>query len=175
MLHPTPSEKAYITAAALSLGIAPADLNALINFESNYNPKAANPNSTAKGLLQFTSGTARDLGYTDSSDLIAKNPTFSSQIKNAVIPYLSKYAPFPTQQSLYMSVFYPAARNWQPEQLFPVNVQLLNPGIKTVKDYVSKVNNKKIMPLILPYSILLVLSLIFLFTRREKKNEAPED
>lgn len=171
MFHPTPSEKAYITAAALEIGTRPDDLNALINFESKYNPTAKNPLSSARGLLQFTNTTARELGFSDSTDLINKNPTFTSQIKNAVIPYLKRKAPFPTQQSLYMSVFYPAARTWSANSIFPANVQAVNPGIRTVQDYINKVNNAKLLPLTLPISIILIVSLIFLFTRKGKEDE----
>lgn len=171
MLHPTPLEKAYITAAALAVGTRPDDLNALIAFESNYDPQAKNPYSSARGLLQFTNAAAQDLGYKNSTDLIAKNPTFTTQIKNAVIPYLSRYAPFSSQQSLYMSVFYPAARDWPPSTVFPPNVQAANPGIKTISDYIKKVNSKKLLPLMLPVSIILLIALVYLFTRKDKENE----
>jgi len=168
---PTARESAWITAAAIATGARPDDLNALIAFESNYDPQAKNPLSSAKGLLQFTNATARTLGYADSTDLINKNPDFSSQIQNAVIPYLKLYAPFPTQQSLYLSVFYPAARDWQPHAVFPANVQAVNPGIKTVQDYINRVNSRKLLSLSLPISIILILALTYLFTRREKRNE----
>jgi len=168
---PTARESAWITAAAIATGARPDDLNALIAFESNFDPWAKNPLSSARGLLQFTNMTARELGYKDSADLVEKNPDFSSQIQNAVIPYLKKYAPFPNQQSLYLSVFYPAARTWQPDAIFPASVQAVNPGIRTVQDYINKVNSRKLLPLALPISIILILTLTFLFTRREKNHE----
>ena len=150
-------------------------LAALIDFESKFNPQAANPRSSAKGLLQFTNNTAQNLGYSDSLDLITKNPTFAGQIKNAVIPYLKKFAPFENQQSLYMAVFYPAARKWPINTIFPSSVREANPGITTISDYINKVNNRKLLPIAIPFSILLVILLIILFTQKEKKDNAEEE
>ena len=174
MFHPTPTEKAFITAAALQIGVRPDDLNALISFESNYNPQAKNPYSSARGILQFTDAAAQGLGYKNSYDLTQKNKTFAAQIKNAAIPYLLRYAPFPSQQSLYLSVFYPAARSWPDTQHFPDHIKKINPGINTVRDYINLVNSKKSLPFIVPFSIILVVTLLFLFTRRQS-NEEKED
>jgi hypothetical protein len=40
-------------------------------IESNFNPAAANPNSSARGLFQFVKGTAKDYGLTNPLDPIA--------------------------------------------------------------------------------------------------------
>lgn len=137
---------AIIVDVANRLNVNPAWLDNLIKFESNYKPKAANPYSTAKGLIQFIDSTARDLGFKSSLDLVTKLPGFREQMYGAVLPYLQKYAPFPTKQSLYMAVFYPRARKWPLMSQFPDSVQAVNPGIKTVGDYVRKVEGKKINP-----------------------------
>jgi hypothetical protein len=47
--------------------------------------------------------------------------------------------PYPTKQSLYLTVFYPVARTWGAGATFPETVQRFNPGIVTVKDYINKV------------------------------------
>lgn len=44
------------------IGLKPEWLTACMKFESNLNPKARNPNSSASGLIQFMSATAQNLG-----------------------------------------------------------------------------------------------------------------
>lgn len=122
-----------------SLGIPSKWLDDLIKFESAWNPAAKNPISGAQGLIQFTNTTAQVMGYKDAGDLVSKFPDSAAQLMGPVYVYLSKYKPFPTAQSLYMAVFYPAARNWSPETAFSSAIQALNPGIKTVADYIKKV------------------------------------
>lgn len=138
------TSKAIIDVSA-SLEIDPNDLIKLIDFETRgtWNPQIKNPLSSARGLLQFTDSTARSLGYKDSLDLVTKNGSIESQLYFPVLKYLSQFKPFPTKQSLYMSVFYPAAREWPLNKNFPDTVKQSNPGIKTVADYVNKVEKKK--------------------------------
>jgi hypothetical protein len=138
------TSKALLDVSA-SLGIDPNDLIKLIDFETRgtWNPQIKNPLSSARGLLQFTDSTARNLGYKDSLDLVTKNGSIESQLYFPVLKYLSQFKPFPTKQSLYMSVFYPAAREWPLNKNFPDTVKQSNPGIKTVADYVNKVEKKK--------------------------------
>jgi hypothetical protein len=57
-----------IQAAASKYRADPNIIAALIQHESNFNPTAANPHSSALGLTQLLSGTARDLGVTDRTD-----------------------------------------------------------------------------------------------------------
>lgn len=121
------------------VGARPEHLARLIEFESGWDPKAQNKRSTAKGLIQFTDSTARDLGYQNSADLIEKNPTVESQLKGPVRNYLKKYGPFSNDKELFMAVFYPKAMTWPLDRSFPDYVQRVNPGIKTVRDYMNKV------------------------------------
>lgn len=121
----------------------PAWLWSLIKFESKADPAARNKITGARGLIQFLHRTARSLGFKDADDLVKKNPTFDKQLSGPVFKYLSQFKPFPTKQSLYMSVFYPAARSWKPSKAFPPDVQKANPGIKTVQDYIDLVEGKK--------------------------------
>lgn len=124
------------------LNVNSAWLWSLIQFESRGSPAARNPISGARGLIQFLHSTARELGYKDADDLVEKNPTFDKQLSGPVLKYLAKYAPFSTPQSLYMAVFYPAARTWQPSRMFPAAVIDSNPGIYTVQDYINHVEGK---------------------------------
>ena len=128
-----------------SLGVTADDLKNLINFETagTWNPQIKNPYSSARGLLQFTDKTAQSLGYKDSLDLVTKNNSIESQLYFPVLKYLSQFKPFPTKQSLYMSVFYPKYRNVDPFTHFPDTVKKVNPGIKTVQDYINKIEGKK--------------------------------
>lgn len=148
-----------------SLGIDPMDLYNLIKFESNWNPQAKNPNSSARGLIQFTDKTAQSLGYKDSLDLVTKNKSIESQLYFPVLQYLSKFKPFPTKQSLYMSVFYPVARNWPLNKEFPDTVKKVNPGIVTVADYINKIDKKAVAGISGGLLSLMVLGLIFFFSK----------
>jgi len=131
---------------AAKLGVNPAWLDALINFETggSYDPLKKGPTSTgAHGLIQIINSTARtDFGYPDSLSLVQDYPTFDEQMDGIVYPYLKKYMPFKTQQSLYMAVFYPAYRFVPPDREFPMDVQKANPGIKTPQDYINFVNRR---------------------------------
>lgn len=55
---------------ASALGIAESDLRAIIRTESNFNPKAEDPNHVSVGLIGFTERTAKGLGT--SKDEIRK-------------------------------------------------------------------------------------------------------
>ncbi len=139
----TELQKKALSEVAKALDVDVLDLFNLITFESSWNPQAKNPLSSAKGLLQFTDSTAQSLGYKDSLDLITKNKTIESQLYFPVLQYLTKYKPFPTKQSLYMSVFYPVARYWPSTKHFPESVKKVNPGITTVQSYIDKVDKTK--------------------------------
>jgi len=141
------SIEAALNEVSGELKIKPEDLRALISFESSWNPQAKNPKSSARGLLQFIDSTAQSLGYKDSADLVSKNPTAEAQLRGPVRKYLKQFAPFPSPQSLYMAVFYPAARYWEPSREFPDRIKKVNPGINTPLDYVKyvqrRINTKK--------------------------------
>lgn len=75
---------------------------------------------------------------TAADKLIETYPSAAEQLRGPVLTYLSPYMPFPSEQSLYLAVFYPAARDWAIGRAFPQNVRDENPGIVTVSDYVTK-------------------------------------
>jgi hypothetical protein len=116
----------------------------LINFESNFDPKARNPYTGAGGLIQFMPDTARSLGFKSVDDLLAQYPDVESQLRNPVLKYLSQFKPFraPFPQSLYLAVFYPSYRYSPPDTAFSDTVRKVNPGINVVGDYVSWVEKK---------------------------------
>lgn len=76
--------------------------------------------------------------------LVSKNSDRISQLKGPVYNYLNGGAPYnSTPQDLYMQVFYPVARKWPIDKEFSPLVQKQNPGIRTVRDYVQKVEKAK--------------------------------
>jgi hypothetical protein len=155
-----PMDKNTATAqVAKNLGIPTDWLDKLIQFESGWNPTIANKHSSAKGLIQFTDSTAQSLGFSNSQDLINKNPDIISQLVGPVNQYLNQFKPFPTPQSLYMSVFYPAARSWSPDTMFPDTVRAVNPGITYVSDYVNRVNHAPLIRTAINVSGLAVIAL----------------
>ena len=168
-----------IQSIAGRLGVPAQWLDGLIAFESNYDPLAVakmpynaeaiahgEPARYAKGLIQFIDPTAAWLGFIDSQDLIDKNPTFESQMENAVYPYLQKMSPFISEQDFYMAVFYPAYRRTDPGKPFPDPVIAVNPGITTPRDYINHVNRavatRRIIPLAAGGAAALVAAFIFL-------------
>lgn len=136
----TPAESAALNDVAAQVGTTPAILYRLIDFESAWDPAAKNPNSSARGLIQFIDGTAEWLGYQDSADLVNKHPTIEDQLRGPVSEYLGRYGPYDSEYKLFMAVFYPAARTWPPDQQFPEWVTAANPGIRTPADYVNLVH-----------------------------------
>lgn len=138
----TPADLQLLNEIAVRLGVAYEDLFNLINFESGFNPQAKNPNSSARGLIQFIDSTAKQLGFNDSLDLVTKYPTITDQLP-IVERYLQQFKPFDGKQSLYLAVFYPKYRNVAPDTLFPENVRKVNPGINTPADYIKFVERKK--------------------------------
>jgi hypothetical protein len=164
-----------IAEVAAKLDVDPSLLDALINFETagSYDPLKAGPATTgARGLIQIIDSTARsDFGYSDSLALISDYPTFDEQMDNVVYPYLKKYSPFKTQQSLYMAVFYPAYRFVPPDKQFPPEVQRVNPGIRTPQDYINFVNRRirrdtlHFPPATAPLLVIAAAGLWFLYKR----------
>lgn len=154
----SPSQEGAFRAVASQLGVGdPQWLIDLVRFESGFDPKAKNPFSSARGLIQFLDATARGLGYRDSLDLVTKNPTVEGQLKGPVYKYLKPYAPFNDEYQLYMAVFFPAARKYPPNTPFKEIFQDIyganwkkkwdafksaNPLITSPENYVNYVKKK---------------------------------
>lgn len=182
-LSASDKQAVYSLAGALQVK-DPQWLFDLIHFESGSDPKASNPLSSAKGLIQFIDSTARDLGYANSQDLINKHPTIPSQLEGPVYAYLSPYAPFNTEASLYLSVFFPAARNYDPNTSFSTIFNNLygssgptkyaafkkaNPNILTPQDYINYVKKKPITRLAVKGGIGIIgIGLLYLLYRAFK-------
>lgn len=136
----------------------------VISQESSWNPAAYN-GSGAVGLIQFMPQTLKGMGLLSPSlansvpssglvpeavkqavrkEFLAKYPDALSQLQVPVLQYF-KGRNYPTEQSVYMQVFYPAYRNAPLTQAFPAAVQAQNPGIDTVGDYVNKVRSRVAM------------------------------
>jgi hypothetical protein len=149
-----------INNAAFYLNIPFQWLYKEIAFETagTFSPTIKNPYSSARGLLQFTDESARELNFESSMDLVTQLPDIPSQIAGAVVPYLQKRGPFPTQQALAMAVFYPAYMHVSPDTVFSAEVQSSNPGIVQVSDYINKVNEIANYPIVANSIVLLILS-----------------
>ena len=135
------TEAAALAGAAAALNIPKEWLFALIQTESRWKPNAANPNGSAKGLIQWVDSTAQALGYASSADLIAKNPTREAQLLGPVVAYLRQWTPISSPEDLAAVNFYPAYRKNLDAPL-PAAVQAANPGIVTVRDYFAKFMSK---------------------------------
>jgi hypothetical protein len=164
----TKTEIAALNDISKKLEVNPYWLYTLINFESKWLVNAKNPKSTARGLIQFIDSTAQNLGYKNSMDLVEKNPTIETQLKIPVYDYLKQYKPFPTKQALYMAVFYPGARLWPINAVFPENVRKNNPGINTVNDYINLVE-KKNLSYGVNFILISMLSLVIFLLNRKRK------
>lgn len=154
----------------------------LVNFESGINPTAKNPFSSARGLIQFINSTARSLGYESSLDLVNKNPTVIGQLEGPVYEYLKQFDPYPTETSLYLSVFFPAARRYDPNTKFSKIFQDIygsnweskyqtfekaNGSIRTPQDYIDYVKKKPIIRVAVRSGIgILGLALLYLLYKR---------
>ncbi len=144
------------------LKMNPAWLYNVIMLESGWSPTAYNK-SGAVGLIQFMPKTLKDYGMLSAAltakieagkpvpenvkqevraEFLAKYPDVISQLQSPVLKYFKRYYDYPTEQSVYMTVLYPAYRNASLSTPFSSDVQAQNPGIKTVGDYVALVQSK---------------------------------
>jgi len=87
-----------------------------------------------------------------ADNLIKKYPTRIDQLKGPITVYFQKLTDsLPlngSEQDLYMTVFYPAARRINPNTSFDSKTRRDNPGIKTPQDYINLVNKQKTSPLL---------------------------
>jgi hypothetical protein len=157
----TAEQETAVDYVAAQLGVPVAWLIDLIGFESSWNPGARNKITGARGLIQFMPATASAMGFpgaasiragttTAADNLVSLAPDIASQMKY-VLQYLAPMKPFPTLQSLYMAVFYPRFRSVAPTTAFPDSVQKVNPGIKTVSDYMRRASPlaRAVVPVVL--------------------------
>lgn len=186
-----------IREVARKVGARPSYLDALINFETagTYDPLIENPrpDSTAKGLIQINDPTALDLFGMTSEELVRKYPTFDSQMDNVVLPYLQQRKrvynndePLFTKHKLYMSVFYPAYMDEEPDTPFSERIQKANTytingrtvSIRTPKQYAEFVDKRiredtllvpKLLPAILIGTGIAGVTTWYMFRRKRSK------
>lgn len=161
-------ERLALFDVARALSVKPLLPAALIEFESRWNPQARNlAGGSACGLIQFIDDTAFGMGFSGpdftnprrgaAAALIAAFPDTVSQLRGPVLDYLRPMAPFRDVspalegQSLFLAVFYPRARRWEPDRSISEDVRIRrgearaetykrqNPGIDTPRDYVEHV------------------------------------
>ncbi len=152
-----------LNAVAAALKMNPAWLYNVIMLESAWSPSAYNK-SGAVGLIQFMPKTLKDYGLLSAqlaakipagktpvpenikqevrTEFLAKYPSIVSQLEGPVLKYFKRYHDYPTEQSVYMTVLYPAYRNASLDAPFDATVQAQNPGIQTVGDYVALVQSR---------------------------------
>lgn len=143
----TPSTEAKTTATEIAkeFGVPYSVLDAIIRNESGWNPTIKNPNSTARGLIQFLDSTAQTLGFASSADLVAKYPDQVSQLRGPVRSYFKMYAPYASEDEFIGAVFYPGYRK-TPSKVLPDSVQRANPGVVTMADYIGRVRGRLGLP-----------------------------
>ena len=116
------------------LGVDPAWIANVIQFESRWNPQAVNRFSGASGLIQFMPKTAKGLGTT----VEAIRTMTAAQQWPYVRAYFSRFrGRLRSQADVFMAVSYPAAVG-RPGYRFPARVSAVNPGIFTADDYARK-------------------------------------
>lgn len=138
-----------IVNVARDVGTEPYFLADLIYYETarKFTSDVANEESGATGLIQFTETTAERLNTTlpelaamSEETQMAWVQLYLERVASGTWPDDRRPMPLNTQQRLYMSVFYPEARDWPLSTKFPAKVQKQNPGIVTVNDYIAGVN-----------------------------------
>lgn len=157
------SYDAALASVAASLKMNPAWLYNVIALESGWDPAAYNK-SGAIGLIQFMPKTLKDYGMLSTqlaakipagsapvpedvkqevrAEFLSKYPDVLSQLQGPVYRYFLRYKDYPTEQSVYMTVLYPAYRDASLDTVFSDSVQAQNPGIRTVGDYVALVQTR---------------------------------
>jgi hypothetical protein len=153
----TPSQTNALNTLAVNLGANPDWLWAIIQSESSWNPLAANPSTSAQGLIQFMDATAKGLGYASSQDLIDQHPDVEGQLLGPVQAYLEKFKPFPTFESVVGAVFYPANR-YNPTKPLPGAAMQANSGISSVQSYADLIRKRLGLAAVSASSIVLGLA-----------------
>lgn len=124
-----------VVALGRELGVDPAWLANVVQFESSWNPQAVNRASGASGLIQFMPKTARALGTT----VEAIRRMDASEQWPYVRRYFARYrGRLSSQVDVFMAVFYPKAIGKGENYRFSALVTKYNPGIYTSGDYVRK-------------------------------------
>jgi hypothetical protein len=127
---------------ASEFGVDPALIVGQIEAESGWQPQIKNPNSTARGLIQFLDATAQGMGFDGSLDLVTQYPDIDSQLSGPVTQYWRMYAPYSNDNEFVLAVLLPALRKKPLDTVLSASIQAANPGISTLGDYVNYVKSK---------------------------------
>lgn len=153
------NEYQLIERLAEKLEVEPMDLFQLIHFETagTFQTDVANPNSSAKGMIQFIDATAITLKHTDgtkyksSQDLVNRCSTAECQLDipnkdnkfgGPVYQYLSRFGKFDSKEKLFMAVFYPEAIGKGKNYRFSESVSSVNGGISSVGIYIKRAEDR---------------------------------
>jgi hypothetical protein len=124
-----------LVALSGQLGIDPAWMANVIQFESRWNPQAVNRSTGASGLIQFMPSTAKGLGTTVEA---IRRMTAGQQMQYVAAYFRRFRGKLRSQEDVFMAVFYPAAVGRGASYRFPARVTKVNPGIYTAGDYARK-------------------------------------
>lgn len=124
-----------VVALGRELGVDPAWIANVIQFESSWNPRAVNRKSGASGLIQFMPKTASGLGTSVSAIRTMNAKQQWPYVRRYFLPYRGRLS---SQVDVFMAVFYPKAIGKGENYRFSALVTKYNPGIFTSGDYVRK-------------------------------------
>ena len=124
-----------VVALGRELGVDPAWIANVIQFESGWNPQAVNSKSGASGLIQFMPKTASGLGTSVSAIRTMNAKQQWPYVRRYFLPYRGRLS---SQIDVFMAVFYPKAIGKGENYRFSALVTKYNPGIFTAGDYVRK-------------------------------------
>ncbi|MDW5313725.1 transglycosylase SLT domain-containing protein [Rhizobium sp. PL01] len=95
--------RVLIEQSAARHGVDPHALSETTRIESNFNPNAKNPKSTAGGILQFIDSTASEYGLTDKFDAAASLDAGARLMKDNTATLTSALGRTPTAGELYLA------------------------------------------------------------------------
>jgi hypothetical protein len=104
---PSNSVGKALGAAAQKHGVSPDVIASITKIESNFNPRAKNPNSSARGLGQFINSTGRQYGLrNDGSDSVqAQSDALARFTKDNINNLKSSLKRDPTPGEIYLAHF----------------------------------------------------------------------
>lgn len=126
---------------AKAAGVSPTALYRAIYLESakTFDPMATNPVNGARGLIQFTNKTSKDMFGMNADELVKKYPTFDSQMRGPVLQYLmnrkKEYGKLDTDEKLWLSIFNPESIRNPNAQLSDLAKKQNNYRFNTGQDY----------------------------------------
>lgn len=131
---PLTSDDPIINDAAATHNVDPGTLSRIAQIESNGNPNAKNPNSSASGMFQFTSGTAKAYGLSDPSDPVASADAAARKVSDDSAMLKKSLGRDPSPAESYLA--------WQ-QGPSGANALLSNPGDNAIDTLARVTKNRK--------------------------------